>query len=77
MTQPRTIFDGPPQCIKDGPYPYRWSTAEREAAKKAASFAADHVLNGPAAGDLRRASLGGNEDLLFAVHLLRAYNVGR
>lgn len=58
------------EWIKDGPYPYRWSTVDREGAKKAAAFAADHILNGPASGDLRKASLGVNEDLLFAVHLI-------
>lgn len=59
------------EWVKDGLYRYKWNTAEREAAKRDARFAADRIQSGPVACYMRAAALGGNEDLLFAVHLIR------
>lgn len=42
----------------------------RERAVEYADFAASKIPNGPAAGDLRRAASGSNEDLLLAIHLI-------
>lgn len=43
---------------------------ERERAKEAAHYMFCVVPNGPVAGELRNASHGFNEDLLYAIHML-------
>lgn len=43
---------------------------QRERAKAVAKAVAGKIPNGPTSGDLRRASLGENEDLLLAIHLI-------
>lgn len=43
---------------------------ERERAKEVSHYASKVVPNGPTAHDLRLASFGLNEDLLYAIHMI-------
>lgn len=48
----------------------RHMTKWREKAKRAALYAADHIPNSPASGDLRRAAQGLDEELLLGVAII-------
>jgi len=49
---------------------YRMTEEQRERAKRAAEWACGLMPNGPAAGELRQASLGSNEEMLLGIALI-------